>query len=107
MEEIIGYLQSGKIIIFISLICILLTFLFSKFFKGNRYIKYLPGSLFIGVGIFNFISGLISLADPESLNNFSLFVVLTVAGLVGLLSGVIIGVYNKPVKRKKKRKAAD
>ncbi|MDD2446779.1 MAG: hypothetical protein PHY91_03695 [Tissierellia bacterium] len=104
MDEIFQYLENGKIIIYVSLACIALTAVINMIFKAFRFIKYIPGLLFTIVGIFNLLLACNSFAEPEGLNYFSLSIVLIVGGLIGILSGLIIGIYNKPYKSKKKKK---
>lgn len=108
MDEVFKYLGNGKIVIYVSLACIAITAVINMIFRNIRFIKYIPGFLFIIVGSFNLFLAFNTFGEPESLNNLSLSVVLLVGGLVGILSALIIGVYKKPIKSKKKlKKSAD
>jgi hypothetical protein len=104
MDELLKYLANGKIVVYVSLACIAITTVMHLIFRKIRFVKYIPGFVFVLVGIFNLSLAFSSLGQTISLNYFSLSVVLLVGGLVGMLSALIIGVYNKPKKTKKKGK---
>jgi predicted neutral ceramidase superfamily lipid hydrolase len=105
MDELLKHLDNWEVVLYISLACIVLTVVVNLIFGKYRFVKYIPGMIFIFVGLFNFFSVLDSLTEAESINNLSLFILLVVGGIIGLLSALIIGIYNKPIKKKKGIKA--
>ena len=101
--ELAGYFGDAKIIILATAAVATITLLTHIIFKKTKIMKYLPGSIVLGIGLFNYYSVKNILTVDESLINLLLFVVGTVAGLVGLLFALIIGIYIKPVKTKKRK----
>lgn len=105
LDELLTYVSDSMIILYVSLGVILLTivthFIFKKY---SRYIKYIPGTIIILIGIFNLFGVLDSLVENESLNALMTFVIFVVSGFVGIFTGLILGVYEKPMKKIKKDK---
>ena len=90
-------------IIYVTAAVIGITLLTHLIFRKIRIMKYLPGLIVLGIGLFNIYSIKDNLTADESLVNLLLFIIGTVAGLVGMLFALIIGIYSKPVKRKKRK----
>lgn len=105
LAEMAGYYDDSRMIIIVTLAVIAITILTHLIFKKIRIMKYLPGLIVIGIGLFNFYSVKDNLTSDESLLNLLLFIIGTVSGLVGMLFALIIGIYSKPVKKKKRKTA--
>lgn len=103
--ELAGYFEDAKMIILVTAAVATITLLTHIIFKKTKIMKYLPGSIVLGIGLFNYYSVKNILTADESLINLLLFIVGTVAGLVSLLFALIIGIYIKPVKTKRRKVA--
>lgn len=103
MAELKLHLDNGKLLIYISLITMLATFITHLIFKKYRLMKYIPGFILFIIGIYNFYIVSSELTSSESLNNILMFLIGVIAGFIGLFSGLIIGIYNKPRKIKVKK----
>lgn len=101
--ELAGYFEDAKMIILVTVAVASIALLTHLIFKKIRIMKYLPGFIVLGIGLYNFYSVRNTLTADESLVNLLLFIVGTVAGLVGLLFALTIGIYTKPVKRKRRK----
>ncbi|WFA09420.1 cytochrome C biosynthesis protein [Tissierella sp. Yu-01] len=104
MDDLLKHLDNWEIILYVSLACIGLTILAGLVFKKHRYVKYIPGLLFIVIGIFNLYTVLGALTETQSINNISLFILLVAGGVIGLLMALIIGIYRKPTRVKQSKK---
>ncbi|WP_422485286.1 hypothetical protein [Gudongella sp. DL1XJH-153] len=105
LAELAGYYDDSRMIIYITLAVIAITLLTHLIFKKVKIMKYLPGLIVLGIGLFNLYSVKDNLTSDESLINLLLFIIGTVAGLVGMLFALIVGIYSKPVKKKKRKTA--
>jgi hypothetical protein len=103
LGELGGYYDDSRMIIYVTLAVIGITLLTHLIFRKVRIMKYLPGLIVLGLGLFNIYSVKDNLTADESLVNLLLFIIGTVAGLVGMLFALIIGIYSKPVKRKRRK----
>ena len=103
LAELGGYYDDSSMIIYVTAAVIGITLLTHLIFRKIRIMKYLPGLIVLGIGLFNIYSIKDNLTADESLVNLLLFIIGTVAGLVGMLFALIIGIYSKPVKRKKRK----
>lgn len=105
LEELLSYASDSLIILYMVLAVIILTIITHFIFrKRNRLIKYLPGIFVLLYGIFNLYTVLDSLVEHESLDVLMSFVIYGVSGSVGIFSALILGIYEKPRKTKKKKK---
>lgn len=103
LAELGGYYDDSRMIIYVTVAVIGITLLTHLIFRKIRIMKYLPGLIVLGLGLFNIYSVKDTLTADESLVNILLFIIGTVAGLVGMLFALIIGIYSKPVKRKRRK----
>lgn len=103
LAELGGYYGDSRVMIYVTAAVIGITLLTHLIFRKIRIMKYLPGLIVLGIGLFNFYSVMDNLTADESLVNLLLFIIGTVAGLVGMLFALIIGIYSKPVKRKRRK----
>lgn len=104
MDKLIVHLEFGKILTIISLVSILLTSLMYFIFKKDaKYdsVRYIPGFMFILVGIYNLFRLGIKIPDPNEFNRVLITVIFMTAGFVGILTGLIIGIITKGKKTKK------
>lgn len=98
LERMAVHLEFGKIILIVGAMSILLTslihFLLRKYPK-YRIVKFIPGFIFTIVGFYNLFRIGIELPNTDEFNMLLATVIFIVGGLVGLLSGLIIGVISK------------
>lgn len=105
LEELLVYASDSAIILYMVLAIIVLTVISHFLFrKRNRFIKYLPGIVILLYGLYKLYSVLDSLVDFESLDILMSFVTYTVSGFVGIFFALILGIYEKPRKKRKKKK---
>ncbi|WP_409228883.1 cytochrome C biosynthesis protein [Gudongella sp. SC589] len=102
LAELGGYYDDSRMIIYVTAGVMGITLLTHLIFRKIRIMKYLPGLIVLGIGLFNLYSVMDTLTADESLVNLLLFIIGTVAGLVGMLFALIIGIYSKPVKKKRR-----
>ena len=103
LVELGSYFKDSNILIYVSLALMAITLLTHFIFKKIRVIKYLPGLIVVIIGIYNFYEVMNNITAMSSLPNLLLFIVGVVSGLVGLLFALIIEIFVKPVKKRKKR----
>ena len=103
MEDLLKHLENWEIILYVSLACIGLTIIADILFKKHRYVKYIPGLIFIIIGVFNIYLVLDALTETQSIKNISLFILLVAGGIIGILTALIIGIYKKPIKVKQSK----
>lgn len=104
IQEIFGYMEYGKLLAFVFLGAIVVTYLFHRLFKDQRWIKYIPGFALLIFGLYSLTQ--IDISPNSFLKDNSLvgFITGIAGGLATLLFGLILGVFNKPKKIKKKKK---
>lgn len=102
MEAIIQHLEYGKILIYFSLAAIILTYITHLVFKKYKFAKYIPGFMSMLIGLYYLYNVGTDFTSSESLNSILFFMVGFATGIVGMLSALIIGVFNKEKKVKKK-----
>ena len=95
MEELAIHLGYAKILGGVSLISIFLTTVIYLVFKGNRYMKYLPGIILLIIGLYNLYSLVTSSDYSDGVTRLLMATMGIVTGIVGLSTGLIIGVYIK------------
>ena len=108
LEKLAVHLEFGKILIIIALISILLTCLMYYIVRKNpkyKLVKYIPGFVFTIVGGYNLFNIGIHLPNTEDFYMILATIIFIVAGLIGLLTGLIIGIVKKEKKIKKKSNA--
>ncbi|HZK33298.1 MAG TPA: hypothetical protein VFC60_02250 [Tissierellaceae bacterium] len=107
LEKLAVHLEFGKILIIIAIVSILLTCLMYFIVRKNpkyKLVKYIPGFIFTLIGGYNLFNMGINLPETDEFNMFLLTIIFIVAGLVGLLTGLIIGIVTKEKKVKKPKK---
>ena len=104
MEELVNHLDNAKTLFYVSLAAVVVTLITHLIFKRYKYVKYLPGVAFIGFGFFSLYQVGNQLTESQSISNILLFLICVVGGFTGLLFALIIGIYNKPRRKRKKDK---
>lgn len=107
LEKLAVHLEFGKILVIIALVSILLTcFMYFIVRKHPKYkmVKYIPGFIFTAVGVYNLLNIGINLPDINEFQMVLATVIFIIAGLVGLFTGLIIGIIKKEKKVKKPKK---
>lgn len=104
VKELLEYVGDSTMIIYVSLAAMALTvithFIFRKY---SRFIKYLPGILILLMGIYSLYTVLDSILETESFGELMFSITFVVSGFVGIFSALILGVYHKPKKTRKKK----
>lgn len=103
MDEILNHLGYVKLIGLVALGAIIITTIFHFIFR-NRIGKYIPAIIFLIFGIYSLYTMNNDLASSEWLEKFLLFVLGTGGGIIGILTGLIIGIYNKEKKPKDRKR---
>lgn len=108
LDELLEHLSDSVIILYVSLAAVILTVITHFIFRRhNRFIKYLPGIFIMIFGIYNLYTILDSLVENESLTELMSFITYVVSGFVGIFIALILGIYEKPRKRKKRKVAKE
>lgn len=102
MEELLQHLEYGKILTYFSLAAIILTYITHLIFRKYKFVKYIPGLIFMFVGLYYLYNVGTDFTTSDSLNSILIFMVGFATGIIGMLSALIIGVFNKEKKVKKK-----
>lgn len=103
LNEILDYMGYGKSLVFIFLGAMVVTYIFHRFFKEQRWVKYMPGLAMLIFGLYSLTRIDISSSNFIHDNSITSFVTGMAGGLATLLFGLILGVFNKPKKVKRVR----
>lgn len=104
LRELMEHVGDSKIIVYVSLAAILITVIIHFIFrKYSKYIKYLPGLIMIVTGIIRLFTTFDVILEPEGLENLMFFITFVVSGFVGIFAALILGVYEKPIKKRRKK----
>ena len=95
MQEFIMHLDYGKKLGGFSIAIILITVVTYLIFKKNRFIKYLPGLVLFIIGLYNLFFLEKDSYSINELNRISIAAMACITGVVGLSTGLIIGVWKK------------
>ncbi|MBU5437410.1 hypothetical protein KQI42_05280 [Tissierella sp. MSJ-40] len=79
----------------VSVVSILITYIINKIFIKNRFVKYIPGILFLIIGFFNLCLAIKFLGSSKDIVKGALFIMGMVAGFISLLTGLIIEICAK------------
>lgn len=102
MKELVVHLAFGKVLAFVSLVAIIMTgimYYLSKNQKKYRLIKYVPGLIFILIGVINLIRLGIKIPGVDEFDSVLSIVMALVGGFVALFSALIIGIITKKEKK--------
>lgn len=95
MKDFIVHLEFAKILALVCFIVVIFTVVLFLIVKNNRIIKYIPGFILIIVGIYNlFYLGQDS-TTVDGINRLYMIIISMISGLIGLSSGLIIGIIKK------------
>jgi hypothetical protein len=103
MLELAGYFDNARFMLTATAGVALMTLVAFLIFRKLRFVKYLPGLIVLFMGVHNFYSVMHVLTAESSLEVLLMAIIGVVAGLVGLLFALILGIIAKPVKRRKRR----
>lgn len=101
MDEFLLHLEYVKLIGYVAIFSIVITFITYLIFKKYRLVKYIPGTILITFGLYSIYTIKGDLISPEGLNKIIFFLIGFGGGIISLLTGLILGVYNKEKKVKK------
>lgn len=104
LKEMLGYMGYGKILAYISLGAMIVTYIIHKIFKLKRWVKYIPGLLMIIFSLYNLTQLDISANNFLKDNSLIYLVLGLTGGMSTLLFALILGVFNKPKKVKEARR---
>lgn len=100
--ELAEYFDNAGLMVGVTVGVMAITLVTYLLFKRIRVLKYLPGFIVLLIGLYNLNSVLDILTAESSLPVLLLAVIGVVAGLVGMLFALIIGIIAKPVKKRKR-----
>ncbi len=109
LRDLAVHLEFGKLIVIIALTSILITYLIHFILRKNpkyKLVKYIPGFIFTLIGVYNLFNIGISLPDINEFNMLLATILFIIAGLIGMLTGLIIGIIVKDkdqIKNKEKK----
>ena len=101
--ELAEYFDNASLMVGVTAGVMALTLITYFLFKKIRIIKYLPGFIVLMIGLYNLNTVLDVLTAESSLPVLLLAVIGIVAGLVGMLFALVIGILAKPVKKKRRK----
>lgn len=76
-------------------VVIAITILLYLIVNRIRYLRYIPGLIFMALGLYNLYSGYKSVVTPQGLDHMWQFVIFFVSGFCGFCTALIIGVITK------------
>ena len=94
MEGLISHLEYVKMLVGLTIFSVLITLIVYFIFKKNKLVKYLPGFVFLIIGLYHSYHILIK----SSIDDFKRLFIATagiVTGIIGLSMGLIIGIFTK------------
>lgn len=94
MELISGHTQYMAMSVYAIIAAIIITFVVNFTAKKLKFAKYLPGLVFIFIGMFSLFSVINKLFEATSLDNLLIFLIGVSSGLIALLFALIIGIIN-------------
>lgn len=95
MEELLVHLEFGKIIAITSIIVIIITIIIDLIFSKYSLVKYIPGTIFIIIGLFNLLKIGVEKIGVDELNRMFIVLITIITGFIGLCTGLIIGIIRK------------
>lgn len=100
MEDLLNHLEYSKLFLIISLGMAALTYLTHIIFRKERIRKFIPGMIALGIGIYAIftIDGEVIFLDDT--NKFTIFVIATAVGFIGIGVALILGIFNKGKNKK-------
>lgn len=105
MKELLDYLEYAKLLGYASLAIIVITYIVHVISREYRWPKYIPGLIMLGIGIYSlFTLGNDATWLKGGVTNIVITLTSMGSGIIGLFFGLILGIYNKPVKKKRIKK---
>jgi len=102
VDDLIVHLEFAKILGLVAVISILLTSIVYIIFRKQpkyRLLKYIPGLIFILIGIYNIVNLGIELPGVNEFDKVLIIVISIVGGCISLFTGLIIGVIMKDTQK--------
>lgn len=78
--------------IYAIIFAIVITFAVNFVSKDLKFAKYIPGIVFVCIGIFSLFTVINNMFDPDSILNLVIFLIACAAGVMSLLFALIIGI---------------
>ncbi len=92
------YKANSSALVLMVLAVMIVTILVYVKVRKIAFASYIPGAVFLLIGLFNLIPGFTKLTTPEGLSGLMNFVVFFVSGFVGIMISVIC--HQFPIKAK-------
>lgn len=108
MAELLNSILVAKdrviMLLILSLAVMLVTYVIYVISGKSSFLKYLPGLLLTGAGIYYLYQGFQNITTRTGLNEFMSATIFGIIGLVGLAYALILGVYHQGEGQKTKRR---
>lgn len=89
-------MEFGVVLVIITIVSILTTFILNKIFTNKRYIKYIPVLLMLPFMLYNFITMYSAPSENfEALGRFVMGLLLLTASASSLLCSIVLDVVHK------------
>lgn len=95
MKELVIHLEFAKILGIFSMLSIVVTIIAFFLAGKSRTVKYIPGILLIVFGLYNLIYLGGDSLGGEEFNRLYMVMIGMISGILGLFTGLIIGVITK------------
>lgn len=95
MEELLVHLEFGKTLGIVALATIVATITIYFIFRKGRIAKYIPGLIFILIGLYNLYNIGTETSLLDNANTLFLIVITMISGFIGISTGLIIGIITK------------
>lgn len=104
MKDLLDHLEYSKLFMIISVGMVALTYLTHIIFRNERIVKFLPGIISLCIGIYAILTIKGDIIFLDDTNKFTMFVMATAVGFIGIGAALILGIFNKGKKRNKRVK---
>lgn len=101
MNELLDHLEYAKLLGYVSLGIMVITYIAHAIFREHRWPKYIPGLIVIVIGMYSLWTLGSDSSWIKGISNMVTILIGMGSGVMGLFFGLILGVYNKPKKIKK------
>lgn len=100
MKELLNHFEYVKLLSYVYLMIIIITYVVHRFVRMEEWIKYIPGFILIIIGVYGFIRLITDDFWTKGVKNLMIILIGTSGGILGLLFGLVLGIYNKREKDK-------
>lgn len=109
MTELLEAIMSARdrvlMLLILTIAVLLVTYIIYTISGRTGFIKYLPGLLLTGAGVYYLYRGLQQITTKAGLNELMSAMMFIVIGLVGVCFALILGIYHQGEGQKTKRRA--